>query len=71
LGKLQRLTAKESEALLLQAGFVLLRIKGSHHIYKKEETRIVVPFHSGKTLHPKIVKQILEAIEKENRSKLD
>jgi predicted RNA binding protein YcfA (HicA-like mRNA interferase family) len=24
---------------------------------------VVVPFHSGASLHPKIVKQVLEAIE--------
>ena len=60
----ERLTAKEAEALLLNSGFVLLRSKGSHRIYKKLEVRIVVPFHSGSTLHPKIVKQVLDAIEK-------
>jgi len=64
LGKLQRLTAKEAEALLLQSGFDLLRSKGSHRIYMKKGNRVVVPFHSGKILHPKIVKQILEAISK-------
>lgn len=25
--------------------------------------RVVIPFHSGKILHPKIVKQVLQAIE--------
>jgi len=64
LGKLERLTAKEAESLLLKSGFVLLRSKGSHRIYMKQEVRIVLPFHSGKTLHPKIIKQVLEAIEK-------
>jgi predicted RNA binding protein YcfA (HicA-like mRNA interferase family) len=24
---------------------------------------VVVPFHAGATLHPKIIKQVLEAIE--------
>jgi predicted RNA binding protein YcfA (HicA-like mRNA interferase family) len=32
----------------------------------KERRRIIVPFHSGKTLHPKIVKQVLEAVEEKN-----
>ncbi len=61
-----RLTAYEAEILLLQAGFELNRSKGSHRIYLKAQVRVVVPFHAGKTLHPKIVKQILKAIEDAN-----
>jgi predicted RNA binding protein YcfA (HicA-like mRNA interferase family) len=57
------MTAKEAEDLLLKSGFELMRSKGSHRIYFKNGVRVVVPFHSGKILHPKIVKQILEAIE--------
>jgi predicted RNA binding protein YcfA (HicA-like mRNA interferase family) len=47
----------------MEAGFVLLRSKGSHRIYLKGARRVVVPFHSGVVLHPKIVKQVVEAIE--------
>jgi predicted RNA binding protein YcfA (HicA-like mRNA interferase family) len=65
LPKLPRLTAVEAEKLLLDSDFTLLRTKGSHKIYKKNERRIVIPFHAGKTLHPKIVKQIYKAIEAE------
>ena len=61
--KLPRLTAADAEAMLLKAGFVWLRSKGSHRIYAKGERRVVVPFHSNTTLHPKIVKQVLDAIE--------
>jgi predicted RNA binding protein YcfA (HicA-like mRNA interferase family) len=61
--KLPRLTAAEAEGMLLQAGFVLLRSKGSHRLYAESSRRVVVPFHSGATLHPKIVRQVLEAIE--------
>ncbi|MDX2211964.1 MAG: type II toxin-antitoxin system HicA family toxin [Oculatellaceae cyanobacterium bins.114] len=60
--KLPRLTAQDAEKLLLADGFILLRSKGSHRIYFKENIRVVVPFHAGKTLHPKIVKQVMEAI---------
>jgi predicted RNA binding protein YcfA (HicA-like mRNA interferase family) len=49
--------------MLLQAGFVHIRSKGSHKIYVKGNRRVVIPFHVGKTLHPKIVKQVLEALE--------
>jgi predicted RNA binding protein YcfA (HicA-like mRNA interferase family) len=66
LPKQLRLTAQEAETMLLQAGFELNRSKGSHRIYLKGQFRVVVPFHAGKILHPKIVKQILESIEDVN-----
>jgi predicted RNA binding protein YcfA (HicA-like mRNA interferase family) len=49
--------------MLLKAGFECSRNKGSHRIYMKRKRRVVIPFHAGKVLHPKIVKQILKAIE--------
>ena len=61
--KLPRWTAAEAEKALLDAGFALLRSKGSHRIYLKGVRRVVVPFHSGVVLHPKIIKQIVEAID--------
>ena len=64
--KQNRLTAKEAEKLLLSSGFKFLRQKGSHRIYLKGITRIVLPFHSGKILHPKIAKQVFTAIEETN-----
>jgi len=62
LPKLPKLTSNEAESLLLKAGFELIRSKGSHRIYIKKNIRVVVPFHSNKILHPKIVKQVVEAI---------
>ncbi|MDP7422573.1 MAG: type II toxin-antitoxin system HicA family toxin [bacterium] len=61
--KLPRLTPKEAESILIKAGFELIRSKGSHRIYMKNNKRIVLPFHAGKTLHPKIVKQVFKVIE--------
>ena len=61
--KLPRLTAAEAEKLLEEAGFELARTKGSHRIYMNGGLRVVIPFHAGKTLHPKIIKQVLDAIE--------
>ena len=61
--RLPCLTAAEAEAMLLKTGFAWLRSKGSHRIYANGLRRVVVPFHGGATLHPKIVKQVLEAIE--------
>jgi predicted RNA binding protein YcfA (HicA-like mRNA interferase family) len=51
----------EAEATLLYAGFHLIRTKGSHRIYQRGNTRIVLPFHAGRDLHPKIVRQVLDA----------
>lgn len=45
--KLPSLTSKDIIRVLEKEGFVLDRIKGSHHIYYHPETRrrVVVPFH--------------------------
>lgn len=61
--KQPRMNALEAEKLVLQAGFQLLRSEGSHRIYGKDKLRLIIPFHGTKILHPKIVKQILKAIE--------
>jgi len=46
--------------VLKRAGFALVRQSGSHRIYKSAEgKRVTVPFHEGKTLHPKILMSIL------------
>jgi predicted RNA binding protein YcfA (HicA-like mRNA interferase family) len=57
--KLPRITAKKVIALLEKKGFSLARQSGSHKIYKnKSGVRVTVPDHTGKILHPKILKQI-------------
>lgn len=39
----------------------MVRQSGSHKIFKnKKGVRITVPYHSGKVLHPKILKRILD-----------
>lgn len=63
MAKLPRLKPEDAEKLLLKAGFEMIRSKGSHRIYLKDNKRIVIPFHPGKLLHPKIVKQVLKAVE--------
>ena len=63
MAKLPQLTPHEAETMLLKAGFELIRSKGSHRIYMKKDKRIVVPYHAGRVLHPKIVKQVLQALE--------
>ena len=58
-----RWTAAEAERALLDAGFELLRSKGSHRIYGKGALRVTIPFHGAAALHPKIVKQVVDTIE--------
>ena len=58
--KLPRITAKEAIRLIEKSGFSFVRQSGSHKIYKnKEGRRVTVPYHTGKILHPKLLKSIL------------
>ena len=58
--KLPRVTAAEAVKVLERTGFLLVRQSGSHKIYKnKEGKRATVPYHAGKTLHPKVLQSIL------------
>jgi predicted RNA binding protein YcfA (HicA-like mRNA interferase family) len=59
--RLPRVTAQEIIRVLERRGFVMVRQSGSHKIFRNPEgTRITVPVHSGKILHPKLLKSILE-----------
>ncbi len=58
--KLPRVTAAEAIRVLEKVGFFMARQSGSHKIYKNTAgKRVTVPYHSGKVLHPKILKNIL------------
>ena len=58
--KLPRVTAAEAVKVLERAGFLLVRQSGSHKIYKnKEGKRATVAYHTGRTLHPKVLQSIL------------
>jgi len=58
--KLPRVTATEVIKALERAGFFLARQSGSHKIYKnKGGKRVTVPYHAGKTIHPKVLQNIL------------
>jgi predicted RNA binding protein YcfA (HicA-like mRNA interferase family) len=59
--RLPRVTAQEIIRVLERRGFVMVRQSGSHKIFRNPEgTRVTMPFHSGKILHPKLLKSILE-----------
>lgn len=60
MAKLPRLTADEVIRVLERVGFFLARQSGSHKIYKNAEgRRVTVPYHRGKTLHPRVLQSIL------------
>jgi len=59
------LTSEEAEKMLLKSGFQHIRSRGSHRIYQRDKERFVLPFHKGRTLHPKIIKALFELIEDE------
>ena len=62
--RLPRLTAKEVVRIVERHGFVLSRSSGSHRIYKNAAgKRTTVPFHAGRTLHPKVLRSILRDTE--------
>lgn len=62
--KLPRVKAGKVIKVLEKLGFTLARQSGSHKIFKNSKgTRITVPYHSGKILHPKLLKSILKDIE--------
>jgi predicted RNA binding protein YcfA (HicA-like mRNA interferase family) len=61
VSKLPRITAREAERALTKLGYVLVRQSGSHKIYKnKEGKRATIPYHAGKILHPKIIKELIQ-----------
>jgi len=58
--KLPRITAIVVIRVLKKAGFFLSRQSGSHRIFKNVKgQRVTVPFHKGKTIHPKVLNYIL------------
>ncbi len=58
--RLPRITAAVAIRALERAGFFLARQSGSHKIYNNQEgKRVTVPYHSGKILHPKVLRSIL------------
>jgi predicted RNA binding protein YcfA (HicA-like mRNA interferase family) len=62
--KLPRIKALELIAALLRAGFVVKRVKGSHHIMSHPDGRsTVVPVHRGETIGPGLLSKILRDCE--------
>ncbi|HEY5233446.1 MAG TPA: type II toxin-antitoxin system HicA family toxin [Verrucomicrobiae bacterium] len=64
--RLPRLRGREVLAALRRAGFLVLRVKGSHHFLRHPDgRRTVVPIHSGETIGPGLFNKILKDVEVE------
>jgi predicted RNA binding protein YcfA (HicA-like mRNA interferase family) len=62
--RLPRITGKALIAALEKAGFVVRRIRGSHHFLKHEDGRTTtVPVHRGETIGPGLLTKILRDCE--------
>ena len=62
--KLRKLKGKELIKILSLHGFDVIRIKGSHHFLRHDDSRCtVVPVHAGETLGPGLLLQILKDTE--------
>lgn len=59
------ITGAEAVRAFCRAGFEIARIKGSHHILKKEDcpNRLSIPVHSGKTIGKGLLKSQIENAE--------
>lgn len=66
MARLPRLRGREVVVALRHAGFVVLRIKGSHHFMQHSDgRRTVVPVHAGETIGPGLLSKILKDVEME------
>jgi predicted RNA binding protein YcfA (HicA-like mRNA interferase family) len=64
--RLPRLRGREVLAALRRAGFVVLRVKGSHYFLQHPDgRRTVVPIHSGEIIGPGLFNKILKDVEVE------
>ena len=69
MSELPRVTGRQTARALERVGFVVLRIKGSHHFLRHPDGRsTVVPIHSGETLGPGLLNQILKDAEIEREA---
>ena len=58
--RLPRLTGMRVIAALRKAGFVILRVRGSHHfLHHPDGRQTVVPVHRAETIGPGLLSQIL------------
>ena len=60
MSRAPRITGSELVTALAKAGFVVVRIRGSHHFLRHLDGRgTVVPIHSGETIGPGLLHRVL------------
>ena len=59
--KLARISGQQICGILERSGFTLKRVRGSHHIYTRNDIEgyVVVPVHGKEILKPKTLKSII------------
>ena len=64
MARLPRVTGKDVIAVLVQMGFEVVRVKGSHHFLRHRDGRVtVVPVHAAETIGPGLLVKILRDCE--------
>ncbi|HOC54315.1 MAG TPA: type II toxin-antitoxin system HicA family toxin [Verrucomicrobiota bacterium] len=64
--RLPRLRGRQVLAVLSRVGFVVVRVRGSHHFLRHPDGRFtVVPVHAGETLGPGLLSKILKDVAME------
>lgn len=63
MSSLPSITGEQAVEAFEKCGFFVARIKGSHHILKKEGHRFLlsVPVHAGECLKPGTLRQLIRA----------
>ena len=64
MARLPRARGREVIAALRRSGFVVLRVRGSHHFMQHPDgRRTVVPVHAGETIGPGLLSKIMRDAE--------
>jgi predicted RNA binding protein YcfA (HicA-like mRNA interferase family) len=65
MSKMPVITGEEALAAFLKLGYVEVRVKGSHHILKREGNQFLlsIPVHRGKKLKQGTLRALLRAAE--------
>jgi predicted RNA binding protein YcfA (HicA-like mRNA interferase family) len=63
MARLPRVTGPEMCRFLEREGYQLLRVRGSHHFYSRDEVRTSVPVHGNRPLKIGTLRSILRDIQ--------
>ena len=62
MAKLPRVSGKEMLRFLMREGFVVIRVRGSHHVLARGEMDTVVPVHGNRVMAVGTLRKILRDI---------